>query len=146
LHEDPAGAADAEIAALVALDRHPEASAWFRATLIDTAARTAIVGGLLFLAIAGVGAAAGLVHPLAQRLGLPSASAAALLGALMLLPAAAGEGALGVALAAPAARGGRGSARRGARVRGAGPGAREHRGSRRSTRRGAGRALGPARS
>jgi tetratricopeptide (TPR) repeat protein len=87
------------IAALAALDRHPEASPWFRATLLDAAARTAIAGSLLFLALAGIGAAAGLVHPLAQRLGLPGASAGALLAAFALLPAAAGEGALGVGLA-----------------------------------------------
>lgn len=108
---DLPGAADAGLAALAALDRHPEASPYFRAALLDAAARAAITGGLLFLGLAGLGAAAGLVHPLAQRLGVPAPSAAALLGALVLLPGAAGEGALGVALACAAlvfARGGHG--------------------------------------
>jgi hypothetical protein len=108
---DLGGASDAALAALWRLDRHPEASGWFRATALDAAARAAIAGGLLFLLLAALGAAAGAVAPLAQRLGIPTASAAALLAAAVLLPAAAGEGGLGVGLACAAlalARGGLG--------------------------------------
>jgi hypothetical protein len=109
---DPVGAFDAAVAALRALDRHPEASAWLRATAFDAAARSAILGGILFLAVAGVGVAAALAVPVSLRLGAPSASAGALLAALLLLPAALGEGAVGVALACAAfalARGGLGA-------------------------------------
>jgi tetratricopeptide (TPR) repeat protein len=99
---DFGGAFAALGAAFTGLSRHPEASLWLRASLADAAAHAAIFGGLLFLAMAGLGAAAALVTPLALRLGAPAASGAALLGALLLLPAAAGQGAVGVALACAA--------------------------------------------
>jgi len=105
----PAAAFDAAVAALSTLDRHPEASFWLRASALDAASRAAIAGGVGFLLVAGLGAAAALVPALAVRLGLPSASIGAGLAALVLLPAAAGEGLLGVALACAAlalARGG----------------------------------------
>jgi len=99
---DLGGAFDALIVSLVALRRHPEAASWFRATALDVAARSAIFGGCLFLFVAGLGTAGALALPLSVRLGVPAASAAAGLGALLLLPAAAGEGLLGVALACAA--------------------------------------------
>jgi len=99
---DVGGSISGVRAAFAALGRHPEASLWLRASLADAAAHAAIFGGLLFLAVAGLGAAAALVTPIALRLGVPGASAAALLGALLLLPAAAGQGALGVAFACAA--------------------------------------------
>lgn len=99
---DVAGGLSGVRAAFAALGRHPEASLWLRASLADAAAQAAIFGGLLFLAVAGLGAAAALVTPIALRLGVPGASAAALLGALLLLPAAAGQGAVGVAFACAA--------------------------------------------
>ena len=99
---DLGGSLTAASAAFTALARHPEASLWLRATLADAGAHAAIFGGLLYLAVAGLGAAAALATPIALRLGAPTASAAALLGALLLLPAAAGQGAVGVALACAA--------------------------------------------
>jgi tetratricopeptide (TPR) repeat protein len=99
---DVGGAFGAVGAAFAGLSRHPEASLWLRASLADAAAHAAIFGGLLFLVVAGLGSAAALVTPLALRIGAPTASGAALLGALLLLPAAAGQGALGVALACAA--------------------------------------------
>lgn len=95
---EPGGALDAFAAAAGSLVRHPEASIWLRASALDAASRAALAGGLGFLLVAGLGAAAGLVPALAVRLGAPSASAAAALGALLLVPAAAGQGLLGVAL------------------------------------------------
>ena len=105
----PRAAVDALLAALAALDRHPEASPWFRVAFFDAAARTAIAAGLGYLAVAALGALIALSLPLALRFDAPPASAAALLGALLLLPAALGEGALGVACVGAAlamARGG----------------------------------------
>jgi tetratricopeptide (TPR) repeat protein len=96
---DLRGALDAAGGAIGALLRHPEGAPWMRAAVLDVAARAAIFGGLLFLAVAGLGAVASLAMPVALRLDLPTPSAAALLGALLLLPAAAGEGAFGVGLA-----------------------------------------------
>jgi tetratricopeptide (TPR) repeat protein len=96
---DLRGALDAAGGAVGALRRHPEGAPWMRAAVLDVATRAAIFGGLLFLAIAGLGAVASLATPLALRLDLPTPSAAALLGALLLLPAAAGEGAFGIGLA-----------------------------------------------
>ena len=102
-------ALDALAAAAGALDRHPEASLWLRATALDAASRSALLAGLGFLLVAGLGAAAGLVPGLAVGLGVPAASAAAALGSVLLLPAALGQGLLGIALACAAlavARGG----------------------------------------
>ena len=123
---DPVEAFDAALAAVVALDRHPEASPWFRATALDAVARSALLAGLLFLFVAGLGTAAALALPLAVRMGIPAASAAAGLGALLLVPAALGEGAARHRLRLRGARHGAGSPRV-ARRRGRRPAARDRR-------------------
>jgi tetratricopeptide (TPR) repeat protein len=98
----PRAALDSLLASLAALDRHPEASPWVRVTFFDAAARAAILGGLGFIAVAALGALISLSLPLGLRFDAPPASAAALLGAVLLVPAALGEGVLGVACAGAA--------------------------------------------
>jgi tetratricopeptide (TPR) repeat protein len=98
----PRAALDALLAAFGAVDRHPEASPWFRAAFFDAAARAALAGGLGFIVVAALGTLVALSLPLSLRFDAPPASAGALLAALLLLPAALGEGVLGVACAGAA--------------------------------------------
>ena len=81
-------------------DRHLEASLWLRATIFHGLFTACLIGGLLFLFVAG----GSLVLAAARLLGnlpvaLPLVSWVALVAGLLLLPAVLGEGLFGVALA-----------------------------------------------
>ena len=83
-----------------ASDRHLEASLWLRATISHALVTACLIGGLLFLFVAGgslVAAAARLLGEL--PVALPLVSRAALVAGLLLIPAVLGEGLFGVALA-----------------------------------------------
>ncbi len=83
-----------------ASDRHLEASLWLRATIFHALFTVCLIGGLLFLFVAGgslVAAAARLLGEL--PVALPLVSRAALVAGLLLIPAVLGEGLFGVALA-----------------------------------------------
>ncbi len=97
---DLAGALDQIGQAARASDRHLEASLWLRATISHALVTACLIGGLLFLFVAGgslVAAAARLLGEL--PVALPLVSRAALVAGLLLIPAALGEGLFGVALA-----------------------------------------------
>jgi len=81
-------------------DRHLESSLWLRATISHALFTACLVGGLLFLFVAG----GSLILAAARLLGefpvaLPLVSRVALLSGLLLVPAVLGEGLFGVALA-----------------------------------------------
>jgi tetratricopeptide (TPR) repeat protein len=83
-----------------ASDRHLEASLWLRATIFHALFTVCLIGGLLFLFVAGgslVAAAARLLGEL--PVALPLVSRAALVASLLLIPAVLGEGLFGAALA-----------------------------------------------
>ncbi len=97
---DPFGALGQGWQAIQSSDRHLEASLWLRATFFDALVTTCLVGGLLFLFVAGGNAAMTLARVLGELPGtMPLMSRAALVAGLLLIPAVLGEGLFGVALA-----------------------------------------------
>ena len=97
---DLIGAVDQIRQAARVSDRHLEASLWLRATIFLGLFTACLIGGLLFLFVAG----GSLVLAAARLLGelpvaLPLVSRVALVAGLLLLPAVLGEGLFGVALA-----------------------------------------------
>lgn len=97
---DAPGAARALFSALRHLDRHLEASLWWRATALHGLALALFFGALAYLAVASLLVAPRAAHDLGDRIvpGAPEFARALLLGALVLLPAALGEGLAGVGL------------------------------------------------
>ncbi|HYB13397.1 MAG TPA: hypothetical protein VEG67_07990 [Myxococcota bacterium] len=97
---DLLGAARALFFALRGLDRHLEASLWWRATALHGLALALFFGALAYLAAASLFAARRAAHDLGDRIvpGAPEFARALLLGGLVLLPAALGEGWAGVGL------------------------------------------------
>jgi hypothetical protein len=80
--------------------RHLEASIWLRATILHALVTACLIGGLLFLFVAGGSLVAATARVLAELPGsMPLASRAALLAGLLLIPAVLGEGLFGLALA-----------------------------------------------
>jgi tetratricopeptide (TPR) repeat protein len=97
---DPVGALGQVWQAIRASDRHLEASLWLRATFFHALVTACLIGGLLFLFVAGGNVAATLARVLGELLGsMPLVSRAALVAGLLLIPAVLGEGLFGVALA-----------------------------------------------
>ena len=97
---DLVGATDQIWRAARASNRHLEASLWLQATIFHGLFTACLIGGFLFLFVAGgslVLAAARLLGRLPVQ--LPLVSRAALVSGLLLLPAVLGEGLFGVALA-----------------------------------------------
>jgi len=99
-HWDLVGALEQIWQAAQASDRHLEASLWLCATIFHALVTVCLIGGLLFLFVAG----GSVVVPAARLLGklpvaLPLVSRAALMAGLLLVPAVLGEGLFGVALA-----------------------------------------------
>jgi tetratricopeptide (TPR) repeat protein len=80
--------------------RHLEASLWLRAAISHALALTCLIGGLLYLLVAGGSQLPAAVRALAELPGtVPLVSRAALMAGLLLIPAALGEGLFGLALA-----------------------------------------------
>jgi len=97
---DLVGALDQLWQAAQASARHLEASIWLRATILHVLLAACLIGGLLFLFVAGGSLVAATGRVLAELPGsMPLASRAALLAGLLLIPAVLGEGLFGVALA-----------------------------------------------
>jgi tetratricopeptide (TPR) repeat protein len=83
-----------------ASDRHLEASLWLRATIFHALFTVCLIGGLLFLFVAGGSLVAAVTRLLGKLpVALPLVSRAALVAGLLLIPAVLGEGLFGVALA-----------------------------------------------
>jgi len=97
---DASGAARALFMALIHLDRHLEASLWWRATALHGLALALFYGALAYLLFATLLVAPRAAHDLGDRVvpGAPEFARALLLGVLVLLPAALGEGLAGVGL------------------------------------------------
>ncbi len=97
---DLVGALDQVWQASRASGRHLEASLWLRATISHALALACLIGGLLFLFVAGGGLLPAAVRALAELPGtMPLVSRAALVAGLLLIPAVLGEGVFGLALA-----------------------------------------------
>ncbi len=97
---DPIGSARALVSGLLLLDRHLEASLWWRANGLLAAALGLFGGALAFLALACAFGARRAAHDLGDRVlpGAPEFSRMLLLGCLVLAPLALGEGMAGLAL------------------------------------------------
>jgi hypothetical protein len=97
---DVVGALDQIWQGARASDRHLEASLWLRATIFHALVAACLIGGLLFLFVAGGSVVAAVARLLgALPVALPLVSRAALVAGLLLIPAVLGEGLFGVALA-----------------------------------------------
>ena len=97
---DAPGAARALFSGLSRLDRHLEASLWWRATALHGLALALFFGSIAYLAVVSLLVTRRVAHDLGDRIvpGAPEFARVLLLGALVLLPAALGEGLAGVGL------------------------------------------------
>jgi tetratricopeptide (TPR) repeat protein len=98
--DSPIAAVRTAFDALLAIQRHFEASIWFSATTLYICALALIAGGLLTLTIFGVFAFSHAAHDTGDLISsaMPSFARAALLGAVMLLPLSLHQGLFGLAL------------------------------------------------
>jgi tetratricopeptide (TPR) repeat protein len=99
-HRDFVRAVDQAWQAARASARHLEASLWLRATTSHALGLACLIGGMLFLLVAGGSLLPSAVRALAELPGtMPLVSRTALVAGLLLIPAALGEGLFGLALA-----------------------------------------------
>jgi hypothetical protein len=97
---DVPGSARALWSAFAGLDRHLEASLWWRATALHNLASALFFGALAYLAAVTLLVGRRAAHDLGDRIvpGAPEFARVLLLGSLVLLPAVLGEGLAGIGL------------------------------------------------